>query len=209
MANTRPVATIDWTVPEGEPNWLMGNGATRAEQAVVWAGAAAAAAALVAVAHGQDAGWSWWQWLLMLALALDVAGGVPANNLATAKRLYHSTVTTHLPTSHRLLRSHIGFSALHLHPLAVALVIDDATWQWATAWYLTSLVGTAAVVAAPLYLCRPLAAAIATVTIFAAPMLQSPAGLGWLGPVLVLKLVAAHAVREEPYRPRTTTRTGA
>ena len=64
-----------------------------------------------------------------------------------------------------------------------------------------SLGGTVAVVAAPLYLRRPLAAAITTVAFIGAPLVDAPGALAWLGPVLVLKLVAAHAVREEPYRP--------
>ncbi len=48
---------------------------------------------------------------------------------------------------------------------------------------------------------RPLAVAIATVVLISAPPVDAPDGLAWLDPVLVLKLVAAHAVREEPYRP--------
>jgi hypothetical protein len=40
-----------------------------------------------------------------------------------------------------------------------------------------------------------------TVGVIAAPLVAAPAGLTWFSPVLVLELVAAHAVREEPYRP--------
>ena len=49
------------------------------------------------------------------------------------------------------------------------------------------------------------ALAIATVALISAPLVDAPDGLAWLGPVLVLKLVAAHAVREEPYRPAAVT----
>lgn len=131
---------------------------------------------------------------------MDVAGGVPANSLATAKRFYHSRVPSHLPVTQRLLRSHVGFSAVHLHPFAV-VVLPDASLRWAAAWYVVALFGTVAVVRAPLYLRRPVAAAWTTAAVIGAPLVAAPTGLAWLGPILVLKLVAAHAVREEPYRP--------
>jgi hypothetical protein len=204
MTNSSTEANVDWRLPAGKPDWLFGTGATRTERWVVWLGTAAAVAVLAATAAAQDAAWSWWQWALVLALTMDVAGGVPANSLATAKRLYHSPAPACQPLRRRLLRHHTSFSALHLHPFLVALVLPDASLRWAATWYLIALAGTVAVVRAPLYLHRPIAAAWTTAAVIAAPLVAAPVGLGWLGPVLVLKLVAAHAVREEPYRPQLT-----
>jgi hypothetical protein len=201
VTNSRQGVAVDWTLPPGRPDWLLGPGAEPAERLLVGVATAAAVAALVAVAAVHDVAWSWWQWALVLALTVDVAGGVPANALGSAKRFYHSPVPAGSSPVERVLRSHVGFACLHVHPFLVAALLPDAGWGWAAAWYLLSLGGTAAVVAVPLYLRRPLAAAVVTVALVAAPLVDAPAGLVWLGPVLVLKLVAAHAVREEPYRP--------
>lgn len=83
----------------------------------------------------------------------------------------------------------------------MAAALPDATWRWALAWYVALLLSTAAVVTAPLYLRRPLGFAAFTLTLIAAPIVAAPDGLAWLGPVLLLKLAVAHALREEPYRP--------
>ena len=201
MANSAPAAHIDWALPPGPTDWLMGTGVTRPERRVVLASTAVAAAALVAVAARQDVSWTWWQWVLAVALVVDVAGGVPANALSTAKRLYHRDPAPGLPAAHRLARHHVTFAAVHVHVLVVALAFPDATPTWALWWYALPVAGTAVVVAAPLHLHRPLAAGTVTAAVIAAPLLDAPAGLAWLGPVLALKLVASHAVREEPYRP--------
>lgn len=205
MANSRQAVIVDWTLPGGRKDWLLGPGAVPAERLLVWVATAVATGALVAVSAVQDVAWSWWQWALVLVLTVDVAGGVPANALGPAKRFYHSPVPLGLSRPQRVVRSHVGFAAVHVHPFVLTALIPDATWTWSISWYLVSLVGTAAVVAVPLYLRRPLAAAIATVALISAPLVDAPNGLAWLGPVLVLKLVAAHAVREEPYRPAVVT----
>lgn len=191
---------IDWTVPDGPQDWLLGTGATRAERALVWSASAASVVALLAVAAAQDVAWVWWQWLLVLALTVDVAGGVSANALGTAKRLYHAPGRPGRPWR-RVVHHHVGFAALHVHALAVGALLPDASAAWAATWYAVPLGGTVAVVGAPLYLRRPLAAAVVTAAVVGAPLVEAPAGLAWLGPVLVLKLVASHAVPEEPYRP--------
>lgn len=201
MANSAPPAHIDWTVPPGPTDWLMGTGVTRPERRLVLASTAVATAVLLVVAARQDVSWTWWQWALAVALVVDVAGGVPANALGTAKRLYHRRQPSGLPAAQRIARHHVTFAALHVHVLVVALTFPDATLAWALWWYALPVVGTAVVVAAPLHLHRPLAAGTVTVAVIAAPVLEAPAGLAWLGPVLALKLVASHAVREEPYRP--------
>jgi hypothetical protein len=196
----RPQPLIDWTVPAGRQDWLMGTGAEPSERALVQVAAAASVLVLLGVAAAQDVAWTWWQWLLVLALTVDVAGGVVANALGTAKRLYHSPFPAR--TALRRVVCHpAGFAALHVHPFALAALMTDATLAWAATWYAVPLAGTLAVVAAPLHLRRPLAAAVVTAAVIGAPLVDAPQALAWFGPVLVLKLVASHAVPEEPYRP--------
>jgi len=48
---------------------------------------------------------------------------------------------------------------------------------------------------------RPAALGVLAIALVLAPVVAAPDSLAWFGPVLVAKLVVAHAVREEPYRP--------
>lgn len=178
----------------------MGTGATASERSVVWAVTAACVALVTATALASNVSWNWWQWGLVFFLAVDVGGGVTANALSPAKRLYHTPSPSRAPFPHRVLRNPVGFSALHIHPFGL-LLLPDVGLGWAAAWYSACLAGTVALTVAPVYLQRPMAFALATVVVVVLPVADSPAGLGWLGPAMFLKLVLAHAVREEPYRP--------
>lgn len=198
---------IDWTIPAGPTDWLLGTGATRLERVVVWSCAAAGTAAAAGVALHFGVAWRWWQWLLVLLVALDLLGGAPANALSTAKRLYHSAPPPGAHPLNRLVRHPFGFSALHLHPFVLAALLPGGTWVWGLAWYLGGLAGTAFVVLAPAYVRRAVAFAVVALLLVLAPLVAPPDGLQWFGPVLVVKLVLAHAVREEPYRPGPWTTT--
>lgn len=197
----RPV-TVDWTAPPGPRDWLFGTGATRAERAVVWATTALAVGVLLLTAP-ED--WSWLTWAVVLLVALDVTGGVAANALGSAKRLYHAPLAPPVTRLDRVLHDHVAFTALHVHAFVLAAVVPDATWVWALWWYLVPLAGVIVVRSVPAYLERPVALGFATVALVAAPIAGTPEGLAWFGPVMVLKLVVAHAVREEPYRPAART----
>jgi hypothetical protein len=130
-----------------------------------------------------------------------VAGGVTANSLATAKRFYHSSLPPGSSPLARLAHNSIGFAAVHVQPFILAAVLPDVAWTWALTWWTLALTGAMAVARSPLYLQRAVAAAFVTAAMVGAGALNNPSGLQWFGPVLVLKLVGAHAVREEPYRP--------
>jgi hypothetical protein len=192
---------VDWTLPPGRVDWLTGSGATRGEQAAVWAVALAALGVVVAAAQREGTAWSWWQWLLVGALVLDVVGGVVANALGTAKRLYHGPVPAGAGPVGRFVHHHVRFTALHVHPLVLVPLLPGATLTWALTWYVTCLAGVALVTRLPLHLQRPAALGVLAIALVLAPVVAAPDSLAWFGPVLVAKLVVAHAVREEPYRP--------
>jgi hypothetical protein len=177
----------------------MGQGSVTSERLLVWALTAFATAGAVGVEAMTDPGWNGWQWAVLVVLLVDVTGGIPANGLGSAKRFYHSPAPVGASLLHRFMRHPVGFAAAHMHPFALAAVFD-LPWLWACAWYFTSLLGSASVVAAPLYLQRPLALAVCTLAILGAAATTS-LPVWWFGPLLVLKLVLAHAVTEEPYRP--------
>lgn len=206
MPNSWSSPPIDWSLPPGRTDWSVGTGATAVERTLALACAAAGAVAVaVTVPDGVD--WRWWQWVVVLVLAVDVVGGVAANGLSTAKRLYHSPPADGAGAVVRLVHHPVGFSALHVHPFVVAAVLPGGGWGWALAWYLACVGATALVVAVPPYLQRPAALAVVALLLVLAPLGPPPDGLQWFGPVLALKLVLAHAVREEPYRPGPLTST--
>ncbi|HSL57794.1 MAG TPA: hypothetical protein VK866_08125, partial [Acidimicrobiales bacterium] len=195
---------VDWTLPPGRPNWFVGSGATVGEQAVVWATVGAGLVLALAVARDLDVSWTWWHHVVAVILVVDVVGGVVANGLGSAKRLYHG----HDPVpgaAGRWLRNDLVFAAAHLPHLVLAATLPGGTVGWAMVWYAVILSGVAAVVAAPQHLTRPIGLAVATVAVLVASLVTGPDALGWFGPVIVLKLVLAHAVPEEPYRPAPET----
>lgn len=56
----------------------------------------------------------------------------------------------------------------------------------------------------PLYLQRPVSMLIiVTALLINGYFVSSPTGMMWLIPVLFLKIVYGHTVKEEPYRPET------
>ncbi len=192
---------VSWRMPAGRPDWLMGTGVTAVERGLVWAAAVAGLGVVALVALAKGVVWSWAQWLLVAVVVLDVVGGVAANALGSAKRFYHSPPPAGAGRLRRLLHHPVGFTAAHLHPFVLAALLPGGTWAWATGWYLGCLLAVVAVGRIPIHLARPLASALVALLVLAAPLLTAPDGLGWFGPVLALKLVLSHAVREEPYRP--------
>ena len=178
------------------PDWLYGTGASLVEKGVVWLTVVAALPVIVLVEQRSGVEWQWWHWLLAVGLAADVVGGVVANSLAPAKRLYHQAPGGSSSVVQRVLRNHLAFAALHVHPFLVVAVFPGEEWAWAAGWYVAALLGMAVVLAVPLRLKRPAAMGIATVAVLVATAADGPDGIAWLGPVLVLKLVVAHAVPE-------------
>ncbi|QGQ18264.1 hypothetical protein GC089_02015 [Cellulomonas sp. JZ18] len=197
-----PATVVDWRPPPGPPGWLVGAGTTRGERALVAAATVVGTALVVAAGSGA---WRWWQWALVVTVAIDVVGGVAANALSTAKRQYHGPATGHPGRTARALRHPVAFAAAHVHPFVLVLALPGDGWAWAGTWYAACVAGSAAVHVAPLHLARPLAFAVLGTLLVAAPLVPAPAGLAWFGPLLACKLVAAHAVREEPYRPAGTS----
>lgn len=69
-------------------------------------------------------------------------------------------------------------------------------------WYTLLLLGAWIILRIPLYLRRPVSIAIVLLVILMNTYLLTPiAGFEWLAPLLFIKIIAGHAVREEPYRP--------
>ncbi|MDF1845786.1 MAG: hypothetical protein P1U69_01160 [Parvibaculaceae bacterium] len=195
------VNRVNWNHPSPRSGFLgyidkgMGPGATWAEyvlQLVLPGGAA-----LFAYLYAETAfpAWPWWKVLLYCVLAFDMVGGVVTNSTSSAKRWFHRATQT--------WRNHLGFVVLHVAHIALVATLFrdfDLIYLVAMAGYLTS----AAILTLlfPLYLQRAIALFLVTLgmvlEIYGWGALHE---IAWFTPLLLLKLLVAHLLREEPYRP--------
>lgn len=199
---------IEWHVPRGaRADWLMGAGATRAERTVMWAGALAGVGYVVFMAARSEPGdWSWWQYVLAAFLAWDLVGGAVSNAANSTKRQYFGADFANVGGAARIVRAPIAFTSLHVHPLLIIAIYPHGTWGWAIGMYLGALVGAVIVDrVVPQYLQRPTAMLVFCTVMLLSNSWTAPPGWTWFGVIFLAKLVLAHAVREEPYRPAAGT----
>ena len=189
-------------IPLGaRPNWLTGAGATRAERALVYA-SAVAGVAIVWWFFQRSEPWAAWQVAIAVLITADLFGGAVANALSSTKRQYQAPLTTKVRPWVHLVRNPTWFTALHLYPVIVVALYPGGTWVWGIGWYVAVVVSVFVVAQlAPGYLQRPTAMAIFALAIPFALAMPGPPGWSWLPPILLAKLLLAHAVHEESYRP--------
>jgi hypothetical protein len=198
--------TVDWSAPDAKADAIFGAGATRAERGLANGVGLVGAVVIVVAAWVSGADWNVWLFLVAAVLAFDVVGGVVANGLNAAKRDHFGPPSATAKTiGGRLVRHPIAFTALHVHPIVVGLLYPPHLWWWGIPWYLAILAGTVAVRFAPLYLQRPVALGLCALVALVSSLTPAPDLWGWLPVMLALKLVLAHAVQEEPYRPPRAT----
>lgn len=200
---SRPVV-VDWRVPDHDLSSVYGDGATRAERLLPQVGGLLAVAVVATHAVLSDLGWAWWQHLLAVVLTFDLAGGVVALSLNSAKRFHHAEHLTVPRRTANLPRNAVLFTAVHGQPVLIGLVFPGAPWWWGLPWYAGCLAGVLLLTRVPLHLARPVAMLLLVLTALLSPLLEHPAGFAWLPVILVAKLVLG-AVREEPYRPGPRT----
>jgi hypothetical protein len=211
MDRTRPATKtpIEWEAPAGaRADWLMGAGATRAERGLIWAGALIGVAFVLSQwAVGQPGGWAWWQYVVAGVIAFDLVGGAVSNAAGSTKRQYFGPLSGPPTGIARLARDPVAFAALHVYPFLIVALFPGGTWAWAAATYAAMLLSVVLVDRiVPRYLQRPVAMLLFCVAVLASAIAAStPPGWGWFVVVYLAKLVLAHAVREEPYRPAPGT----
>jgi hypothetical protein len=193
---------VDWSPPSARGDALFGAGATRAEVALAVGAGTVGALVVMMWAVIDGSGWAGWQVALAAVIALDVVGGVVANGVNAAKRDHFGPPSaTSRSFGGFVVRRPVLFAAMHLHAIVVALVFAPALWWWGVLWWGAVLACVIAVRTSPLYLERPVALAALSGGVLLAAILPAPAYWGWLPVMMMLKLVLAHAVQEEPYRP--------
>jgi hypothetical protein len=193
-------AAVTWTY-SGRPDGLVGTGATTAERLIGYGTAALLTTAIVGadLARAEPVAPTGWQLALLAFFAYDIAGGAVANMLNSCKRLYHAPPQPGEGRWLRLLKDARIFTAIHIHPVLIALTLDESLWAAGT-WYLLLQLAVWTVLAAPLYLRRGIATCLTMLAILGDQLLLPlGSGLEWVIPALFIKIVMGHAVREEPY----------
>ncbi|MFQ5342951.1 MAG: hypothetical protein ACE5F6_15545 [Anaerolineae bacterium] len=192
---------IRWTPPEPRPGlagaWdrFIGPGATPAENWLIVGSAVVGGLALPLYTIFKGLGWSPVQLVVAGLIAADLAGGVAANTASPAKRWYHRPgqgFTQHLT----FVAVHVGYILL----IAWLFHAPARSFFWGVFGYL--IAASLITLASPLYLQRPVAALVYCGAILLnSYVLTPPAGWEWFVPLLFMKLVVGHLVKEAPFRP--------
>ncbi|WP_165985285.1 hypothetical protein [Streptomyces sp. YIM 98790] len=174
----------------GAAGLLVGPGASAGERTVTAATAAGGALLATGWPAWQGAGWSWWQYAVVALVAVDLFGGAAANATDAARRWWHRPG--------RGARHHLAFVAAHGQPFVLALAVPGYGWAAAAAAYGTVLAAAVAVTGAPPALRRPVAHGAAALVAAVLLLVPPDAGphLGWVAPVLAVKLLLAHLLPE-------------
>lgn len=191
---------IDWEPPAPRGGimeyWdrFVGPGTTRAEEWLQAGGVLALTAVCLGFyAQAGRLAEGWLAGLIVALLAFDIAGGVVTNATRAAKRWYHRRGEG--------FGSHFRFTALHgVHIALVAWLFAGTPLVYFGAVYAFLLAAAAVILAVPLYLQRAVALMLCALGIVGAQIpLFTVAGLDWFLPLLFLKLLVAHIVKEAPF----------
>lgn len=192
---------IDWHPPRPRRGWLgrwdtfVGPGATAVEEWVqLLGGLFLTALVMLCVVLRVPTPLSTLQLALIGLLALDLSGGIVTNATAPAKRWYHR--------AGQQRRHHLAFVLPHgVHLALVVWLFPVGPWWWFPLFY-GHLIGAAVVMlSVPLYLQRPVAFICYAWIVVLSSIVGSPPGLEWVIPLLFLKLLLSHLLKEAPFRP--------
>jgi hypothetical protein len=192
---------INWDVPPSRPGLLrqwdefVGPGYTRAETILLLAFAGIGALIIILYNLIMFRQWSVIQHLVIAVIAFDLLGGVVCNATSPAKRWYHRPGQG--------FRQHFSFIVFHaFHPALLALFFAPFTWLDFVLVYGFLLISAFVLLRVPLYLQRPTAFGLFALSMILGAFLVTPlAGFAWFLPIFYAKLLLAHLIREEPYRP--------
>ncbi len=186
---------IDWNYPEPRNGLdkFIGPGATKAEIAMQFSLAALFGVLILAQAYCRNLGWTWWQYLIGFLIAIDMAGGVLTNATSSAKRWYHR--------EGQGFKQHLGVVLLHLLQIVImSWVFMGFDWIFIVSAYAYLVIAALILLFTRHYLQRPVAFFLVVVGfVFGLYVLQPAEGIEWFAPVLYLKILASHLLKEEPY----------
>ncbi|HZG57057.1 hypothetical protein [Paenibacillus sp.] len=198
--STRRQAPIVWEY-EGKTDFSSGTGAYGSEKALGLLSALIVPCFVLYLIWSKSVEWNTAQTVVALVLAFDISGGLVSNALNSCKRFYHTPAKKHEGKLGFVLKQPVIFSVFHIHPIVVGLMFGGWNWTFGIAWYVLFLTSVALVLMVPLYMKRPVSMLLimlsVLVNLYAVPPVD---GFEWLMPLLFIKIVYGHLVREEPYR---------
>ncbi len=185
---------------EGKTSFSAGTGATKAEFVINWVSSFIVPAVLLYLYIQENINWNVFQLSIILLLAFDISGGMVANSLNSCKRFYHTPVKPDESKMVAIVKNSKIFTALHIHTIIISVLLNY-TILWGIFWYVFLNLSVWLIDSIKLYLRRPIAIGIIMVAILLnGYLLKSPMFIEWLVPMLFIKIVYGHTVREEPYR---------
>ncbi len=186
---------IDWNYPEPRKGLdkFIGPGATKAEIILQFTLAGLFGIGIVAYSFCAKFGWTWWQYLIGFLIAMDMSGGILTNATSSAKRWYHREGVG--------FKTHFGFVLIHLLQIVIiswAFMDFDIAYILITYGYLVG--GSLIILQTKHYLQRPVALFLVAVGfVISLYALGAAPGVEWFAPMLFLKIMVSHLLKEEPY----------
>ncbi len=191
---------INWEY-SGKKDFVNGTGAYLEERILGYVGSLIIPCVLVVLNLNGELQWNIYQIVIGVLLGFDLGGGMISNALNSGKRFYHTEVKQDEGKSGRILKNHLLFAGIHVQPFVVGLVFNNMDWLYGLLWYLIFMTAAIIVHKTPLYLQRPVSMMMVLLAVLINTFLILPIeGFGWFVPVLFLKIIYGHMVREEPYR---------
>lgn len=173
---------------------FIGPGATKAEILLQFVPAVLFGLAVVFYAYENKLGWQWYQYLAGGLLGLDIMGGIITNATSAAKRWYHR--------EGQGFTQHFTFILIHIFQIGIAgWLFYDWNLKFIAYAYGFLVAASLIILSIPQYLQRPAAMLTTAIgillAIYAIPMAP---GMEWFVPLLYMKLLISHLLKEEPYR---------
>lgn len=191
---------VEWNYT-GKTDYSFGTGAESTEK---WLGTLASFIVPIYLIYQLMSGtmeWGILQTIVAFLIAFDVSGGLVSNALNSCKRFYHAPLKKEDGRLAFLLKNHLFFSLIHIHPIIVGLVYGNSNWLYGLTWYGIFMLSVFLVQFTPLYLKRPVAMMLIMIAILLNfGLIEAIVGFEWLIPLLFLKIIYGHLVQEEPYR---------
>lgn len=191
---------INWEY-SGKKDFVNGTGAYFEEKILGYLGSLIIPIILLVLNLNGVLQWDYYQIIVAGLLAFDLGGGMISNSLNSGKRFYHTEAKETEGKAGKFLKNHLLFGLIHVHPFIIGLMFNNMDWIYGLQWYLIFIGSVLIVHKIPLYLKRPVSMLMVLIAILINNFFILPIeGFGWFIPVLFLKIVYGHMVREEPYR---------
>lgn len=185
---------------EGKTDIINGTGAYFEEKCLGYFGATVVPVILIIQIVIGRVEWSPLQIVLAMYMGIDIGGGLVSNALNSCKRFYDTPYKEGEGKTAKYLKKVPVFISTHIHALIIGLYFNNMNWFYALTWYSIFIASVVVVYKTPLYLKRPVGNTLTMLAILLNIYVITPVlGFEWFIPLLFIKIVSGHLLREEPY----------